>query len=292
MLSRVYVEKKPEFRVEAEQLRRELIDIPAVRRLHKVRVLNRYDVEGLSEEAFEQVLPIVFSEPQVDDVTFDLPQPKDGKGCVFAVEYLPGQFDQRADSASECIQLITQGERPLVANARVYVLEGPLEDSEVDAIKHYLINPVESREASLDVPETLRIDYPEPADVEVLHGFSTLDKAALAAFIDDRGLAMDLADITFAQQYFRAEGRDPSITEVKLIDTYWSDHCRHTTFGTVLTDVRNSKPSIASRLMMVSTSMCAIAASSPAVRMLTANPLSTSRQPLSLKHLPIVSTVG
>ncbi len=231
---RVYVEKKPGFDVEAQQLKSELKDILGVSALSGLRLVNRYDVEGISKELFEQCVPTVFSEPQSDTATYEAPA-ADG-AAVFAVEFLPGQFDQRADSASECIQLISQGERPLVRSAKVYYLEGALTAEDVDAIKHYVINPIEARESSLDERETLVMTYPEPADVEVVDGFTDLDPEGLAAFIADRGLAMDLADIEFCQRYFADEGRNPTITEIKMIDTYWSDHCRHTTFGTVLTD--------------------------------------------------------
>ena len=231
---RVYVEKKPGFDVEAQQLKSELKDILGVSALSGLRLVNRYDVEGISKELFEQCVPTVFSEPQSDTATYEAPA-ADG-AAVFAVEFLPGQSDQRADSASECIQLISQGERPLVRSAKVYYLEGALTAEDIDAIKHYVINPIEARESSLDERETLVMTYPEPADVEVVDGFTDLDSEGLAAFIADRGLAMDLADIEFCQRYFADEGRNPTITEIKMIDTYWSDHCRHTTFGTVLTD--------------------------------------------------------
>lgn len=236
MVLRVYVEKKPGFDVEASQLLVELQSILGIAALSGLRLVNRYDVEGISQELFEQCVPTVFSEPQSDTATLEMP---DAQGAaVFAVEYLPGQFDQRADSASECIQLISQGERPEVRSAKVYYLEGNLSAEDVEAIKHYVINPIEAREASLDERETLAMVYPEPADVEVVEGFLELDEAGLEAFIAERGLAMDLADIVFCQKYFAEEGRAPSITEIKMIDTYWSDHCRHTTFGTVLEDIQ------------------------------------------------------
>ena len=235
MVSRVYVEKKPGFDVEAQQLAHELRDILGIERLEGLRLVNRYDVEGITGELFAQCVPTVFSEPQSDVATLEMPA-ADG-AAVFAVEYLPGQFDQRADSASECIQLISQGERPEVRSAKVYMLEGALSDEDVAAIKHYVINPIEAREASLDVRETLHLEQPVPGMVETVDGFLELDEAGLAAFIADRGLAMDLADIAFCQQYFAEEGRNPTITEIKMIDTYWSDHCRHTTFGTVLDNV-------------------------------------------------------
>ena len=232
MVFRVYVEKKPGFDVEAQQLCGELRTILGVEALEGVRIVNRYDVEGISQELFDQATPTVFSEPQVDTVSADLPD--FGGAAVFAVEYLPGQFDQRADSASECIQLISQGERPTVRSAKVYALSGALNDADIEAVKHYVINPVEAREASLETKTTLRMEVVQPGKVEVIAGFNDLDDAGLQAFIDERGLAMDLADARFCQQYFRGERRNPTITEIKVIDTYWSDHCRHTTFGTRL----------------------------------------------------------
>ncbi len=236
MVKRVYVEKKPGFDVEAQQLFAELRDILGVDGLEGVRVIRRYDVEGISDELFEESVSSVFSEPAVDEIAYELPVPADSK--VFAVEYLPGQFDQRAESASECIQLISQGERPAVRSANVYVLQGDVDAAKVDSVKGYVINPVEAREADLAEVDTLQQQFPEPAPVEVLDGFLSLDDAGLAQFVDDRGLAMDLGDIRFCQRYFAEEGRPPTITEIRMIDTYWSDHCRHTTFGTVLDDVR------------------------------------------------------
>ena len=236
MVSRIYVEKKPGFDGEAKSLERELRTLLGIESLTGLRLINRYDVEGITPELFASCVPTVFSEPQTDVATEEMPEVAEG-ASVFAVEFLPGQFDQRADSASECVQLISQGERPLVRSATVYVLEGALSEADVDAVKRYVVNPVEARLASLDKPATLAAEIPEPAPVEVLDGFRELDEAGLAAFIAERGLAMDAADIAFCQEYFRDEGRDPSITEIRVIDTYWSDHCRHTTFGTVLTDV-------------------------------------------------------
>ena len=220
MVSRVYVEKKPGFDVETQQLAHELRDILGIERLEGLRLVNRYDVEGITEELFAQCVPTVFSEPQSDVAALEMPE-TDG-AAVFAVEYLPGQFDQRADSASECIQLISQGERPEVRSAKVYVLEGALTDDDVAAIKHYVINPIEAREASLEPRETLHMEQPVPPMVETVEGFLDLDEAGLAAFIADRGLAMDLADLAFCQRYFVEEGRNPTITEIKMIDTYWS----------------------------------------------------------------------
>ena len=250
MVSRIYVEKKPGFDVEAQQLAQELRTILGIGSLEGLRIINRYDVEGIGEDLFQRCVPIVFSEPQVDAATAELPVEGvtlDEAGfvtgapagaAIFAVEYLPGQFDQRADSASECVQLISAGERPLVRSAKVYVLEGALTADDVEAIKHYVINPVEAREASLARKHTLKMSVATPADVERLEGFLDLDQEGLAAFIANRGLAMDLADITFCQQYFAGEHRNPTITEIRVIDTYWSDHCRHTTFGTQLEDVQ------------------------------------------------------
>ena len=234
MVSRVYVEKKPGFDVEAQQLKSELVTILGVKGLDSLRLINRYDVEGADEDLFRSCVPTVFSEPQVDFAYDELPA---GGVATFAVEFLPGQFDQRADSASECIQLISQGERPTVRSAKVYILDGELSDEDVEAIKRYVVNPVEARLATLELPETLTQDVPEPEPVEIIDGFRELDEAGLAAFIAERGLAMDEADIAFCQQYFKDEDRDPTITEIRVIDTYWSDHCRHTTFGTVLENI-------------------------------------------------------
>ena len=237
MVSRIYVEKKPGFDVEAQQLTAELRSILQLEALKNVRLINRYDVEGISTELFERCVPTVFSEPQSDTTYTELPEANGA--AVFAVEYLPGQFDQRADSASECIQLISQGERPDVLSAKVYYLEGDLTDAQVEEVKHYIINPIEAREASLSTRDTVKMVYPEPQPVEVIDGFTELDDAGLQAFIAKRGLAMDLDDIKVFQAYFRdEEKRQPTITEVKMVDTYWSDHCRHTTFGTVLDDVK------------------------------------------------------
>ena len=235
MVYRIYVEKKPGCDGEARQLQNELNSLLGIKELTGLRLLNRYDVEGISEALFDQCVSTVFSEPPVDNTYVTLPR---GEEIAFAVEYLPGQFDQRADSAAECIQLISQGERPLVRSARVYLLEGPLSEEQIAEIKKYVINPVEAREASLEERETLKMEYAVPTAVATLTGFNELDEAGLAAFIQEKGLAMDLGDIKFCREYFRSEQRDPTITEIKMIDTYWSDHCRHTTFGTILDDVQ------------------------------------------------------
>ena len=235
MVYRIFVEKKSELAHEANALLAELRNLLGIGALTSVRLLNRYDVENIGEELLDEAIASVFSEPQLDIVTREL----DAKGAtVFAVEYLPGQFDQRADSAAQCIQIISRGERPLIRTARVYVLEGKLSADEVEQIKKYVINPVEAREASLDVPATLVTRYDIPTTVETLGGFTKMDDNALAAFIKQYGLAMDLDDIRFCREYFAGEKRDPTITEIRMIDTYWSDHCRHTTFLTTIDNVK------------------------------------------------------
>ncbi len=228
---RIYVEKKPQFAVEAKNL---LADIQTALRpegLTGLRIINRYDVEGISKQDFALATPTIFSEPPVDTVYYDLPKAK--KSHMFATEYLPGQFDQRADSCEQCIQLLTQGERPRVRTARLYLLDGNVSAEDVERIKSYVINPVESREASLSTYDTLDVKYKIPTTVETLERFTSLDEAGLAEFVKNYALAMDLDDIKFCQNYFKqTEQRDPTITEIRMIDTYWSDHCRHTTFLT------------------------------------------------------------
>ena len=240
MVYRVYVEKKPELAHEAASLLGELTNLLGVKALTGLRVINRYDVENLDPELFEYAKKTVFSEPQVDLVYDTL----EADGAVFAVEYLPGQFDQRADSAAQCIQILSRGERPTVRTAKVYVLSGALTDAELETVKHYVINPVEAREASLGKPETLAVTYDMPETVESLPQLMDMDNEALAIFIDERGLAMDVDDLRFTRDYFHYEGRIPTITEIKIIDTYWSDHCRHTTFMTTLDKVTFDDPEI------------------------------------------------
>ncbi|MCQ2468443.1 MAG: phosphoribosylformylglycinamidine synthase [Ruminococcus sp.] len=240
---RIYVEKKPEFAVEAQSV---LSDIRTALRyeIENVRILNRYDADKLSEEVFEAAVNTVFSEPAVDKVYRDMPSLGENER-VFAVEYLPGQFDQRADSCEQCIQILRQGERCRVRNARVYIIKGIISDAEFDRIKSYIINPVESREASLETVQTLDTNYEIPTTVEVLEGFTQLNAHGLHAFIDKFGLAMDYDDIKFCQDYFRnEERRDPTVTEIRMIDTYWSDHCRHTTFLTNVEKVDIAAPYI------------------------------------------------
>ena len=231
MVYRVYVEKKAELANEARALQHDLRAFLGIRSLTGLRLYNRYDLEGISRELFDYAVKTVLSEPQLDLVTDQVPQ----GDAVFAVEYLPGQFDQRADSAAQCIQILSQGERPAVRTARVYALEGVLTPQELEAVKQYVINPVESREASLDLPETLRMEYTVPTSVRTITGFTAMDAAGLDALREELGLAMDLDDLKFLQAYFRdEERRDPTITEIRVVDTYWSDHCRHTTFSTHL----------------------------------------------------------
>ena len=233
MVYRIYVEKKKGFDHEAQNLLGEVHGLLGIQSVTGLRILNRYDVEGVSEELFRSCIPTVFSEPPVDDTCDHCPE----ADVVFAVEYLPGQFDQRAASASECIQLISQGERPTVRTARVYLITGNPTEAELAQIKKYVINPVEAREASLSRKDTLQMEYPTPSTVETLTGFCALDEEGLANFVKEKGLAMDEADIAFCQKYFQSEQRDPTITEIRMIDTYWSDHCRHTTFGTILDEI-------------------------------------------------------
>jgi phosphoribosylformylglycinamidine synthase len=235
---RLYVEKKTPYAVEAAQLLSEIRGLMDIKSVSNVRMLNRYDVEGMDEALFETCKPIVFFEPQLDNAYIKLPLTG---AAVFAVESLPGQFDQRADSCAECIQLISQGERPTVRTARVYLLGGNPSEEEIQRIKKYVINPVESREASLEARYTLKMDYPEPEDIELLHGFRKLDRDAVGEFVRKYGLAMDADDLLFCQDYFLSENRDPTLTEIRMIDTYWSDHCRHTTFLTVLNEVNIEK---------------------------------------------------
>ena len=242
MVYRIFVEKKQELANEAKALLSELRNVVGIKGLESLRILNRYDVEKIDEALFENAAATIFSEPQLDIVSDEL----DAKGgIVFAVEPLPGQFDQRADSAAQCIQLQSQGDRPIVRSAKVYVLYGTLTEADIDRIKKYVINAVESREASLKKPETLTIEYAIPETVKTVEGFITMDEKALAELFDSLGLAMDLDDLKFLQTYFRDdEKRDPTITEIRVVDTYWSDHCRHTTFSTHIDNVKIDDPAV------------------------------------------------
>ena len=242
---RCYSEKRPGFDVEAHGLFDSLHNLLEIEALTGVRYLCRYDVEGVDEAIYAKAKNIVFSEPMAD-VCYDETFPaSEGAHTVLAVEPLPGQFDQRADSCAQCIQLMAQGERPIVAAAKVYVLEGELSDADLDKIRGYLINPVEAREASMDKPETLHAVYEIPTEVASVEGFIHMDTAALDEMQKSLGLAMDFDDLTFLQTYFRdEEHRDPTITEVRMVDTYWSDHCRHTTFLTQIDNVTFEDPMV------------------------------------------------
>ena len=232
---RIFVEKKPAFAVEANHLQQDIITNLQMPQLKNLRLFQRYDVQGITPEEFAAASKTIFAEPPVDFIYTEFPEITDAN--IFAIQFLPGQFDQRADSCAQSIQLLTQKQRPLVRSAKVYVLEGALSPEDIAAIKHYLINPVEAEEASLDMVDTLEEHYPQPDTVETLTGFLQETAPELAQRIKNMGLAMDLDDIQFCQNYFQSEQRDPTITEIKLIDTYWSDHCRHTTFQTNIEQV-------------------------------------------------------
>ena len=229
MVYRIFSEKKKELAHEAKALLSDINGLLQISSVKNIRVINRYDAENIEPELFDYAVKTVFSEPQLDNTYSELVN--DGQ-AIFAVEYLPGQFDQRADSAAQCIQLISKGERPVIRTAKVYIIYGNVTDAELAAIKKYVINPVEAREASLEKPETLAVKYDIPDSVATLDGFISLDRPALEEFVKKYGLAMDADDIAFCQDYFKSEHRDPTMTEIRMIDTYWSDHCRHTTFLT------------------------------------------------------------
>ncbi len=234
MVFRVFVEKKHGFDHEAQTLTADVRELLGIGGVEYIRVINRYDAEGIEKEIFDRAVRTVFSEPQMDNATAKI----DTDGAkAFATEYLPGQFDQRADSAAQCIQMLSKGERPAIRTAKVYAVYGKVSDGELDTIKRYVINPVESREADFALPETLKINHPVPQEVETLDGFLELDKEGLEAFVKKYALAMDGDDVAFCQDYFKKEKRDPTLTEIRMIDTYWSDHCRHTTFLTTIDGV-------------------------------------------------------
>ena len=241
MVYRVYVEKRPGLAVEAEALLSDIRHFLGITSISGLRLLNRYDVENIDRALFDEAKTTVFSEPQVD-VTYDALPTADH---VFGVEYLPGQYDQRADSAAQCIQIISQKPRPTVRTAKIYLINGDPTADELAAIRKYVINPVEAREADLSEKETPATKYDIPADVAVMNGFLALDREGLAAFVKQYGLAMDTDDLAFLQAYFRSENREPTITEIRMTDTYWSDHCRHTTFLTTIDDVTFDDPTLA-----------------------------------------------
>ena len=243
MVYRIYVEKKKGFDHEAASLTKDVIELLELSGVESIRVVNRYDVEGIDRALFDYACKTVFSEPQMDNATEDICL--DG-AKAFAVEYLPGQFDQRADSAAQCIQLISKSERPTVRTAKIYAVYGNVSDEELAAIKKYVINPVESREASMERCETLNIEYTIPETVATVSGFIFLDDAGLSELLDSLSLAMDLDDLRFLQNYFKnEEHRDPTITEIRVVDTYWSDHCRHTTFSTHIDNVKIDDKAVA-----------------------------------------------
>lgn len=236
MIRRLYVEKKPEFSVEAKGLLYELKENLKLSGIEQIRILNRYDVENISDEVYLDARDTIFSEPAVD-VVFEEEAPIEKGSVFFAVEYLPGQYDQRADSAEQCIKMISPEAEPRVKCAKMYILYGKINDKEKDRVISFCVNPVDSREASLEKPATLELDI-KPVEIEKgIEGFINMSEQALQQYIEDMGLAMSIEDIKMVQEYFLSEDRNPTITEIKVIDTYWSDHCRHTTFNTELTDI-------------------------------------------------------
>ena len=236
-IHRIFVEKKQEFAVEAQGIFADIKENLSLDALAAVRVINRYDVAGISDDEYSQARGLIFSEPPVDnacDEEITIP----ASDRVFAIEYLPGQYDQRADSAEECIAILTQKARPTVKAAKLIVLSGSISDEQFGKVKSYLINPVEMREAALEKPSTLEMEVDIPADVAIIDGFTEMDDAKIAAFVSDMGFAMDADDLRFCQAYFRdTEHRNPTMTELRMIDTYWSDHCRHTTFLTKINNI-------------------------------------------------------
>ena len=235
---RVYVEKKPAYAVQAKELKHEISSYLGIKSATNVRVLIRYDVENISDEVFEKACRTVFAEPPLDALYLEKFESAEG-AKIISVEYLPGQIDQRADSAVQCVQFLDGDSQPIIRSATTYVIEGNVTDEEFDAIKHHCINPVDSRETGLEKPETLVTVFPEPEDVKIFDGFKDMPEADLKALYDSLNLAMTFKDFQHIQNYFKnEEKRDPSMTEIRVLDTYWSDHCRHTTFSTELTDVK------------------------------------------------------
>ena len=234
---RVYVEKKPDFAVQAKELKHEISSYLGIKTVTGVHVFIRYDVENISEEVFEKACGCVFSEPPVD-ILYKETIPMAEGARVFSVEYLPGQFDQRADSAVQCVQFLKEDEQPIIKSATTYVIEGEITEEEFTAIKNHCINPVDSRETDMVKPETLVTKFEEPEDVKIFEGFSQMEEAELKELYSSLNLAMTFKDFQHIQNYFKnEEKRDPSMTEIRVLDTYWSDHCRHTTFSTELKKV-------------------------------------------------------
>ena len=245
---RVFVEKKPGFNVEAQKMRADLSENLGLSSIEDLKLINRYDISGISGEEFPAARGTIFSEPNVDDV-YDEAYPLPEGYAAFAMEYLPGQYDQRADSAAQCVQLLTQGERPNVATARVVAVKGKLREGDLERIEDYLINPVESRLASLEKPKTLDGKAPVPPDVARVGGFLSMSGEELREYRSRMGFAMSFEDLKFCRDYFRTqEKRDPSVTELRVIDTYWSDHCRHTTFLTRLESIRVERSAVGSAI--------------------------------------------
>ncbi|TGE33289.1 phosphoribosylformylglycinamidine synthase [Desulfosporosinus sp. Sb-LF] len=241
LVKRIYVEKKPGYDIEAQGLLNDLLENLGIIGLENLRIINRYDISGITDEEYAQSRPIIFAEPPLD-LVFDEQLEIPTKDLVFAMEYLPGQYDQRADSAAQCVQILTQKERPIIASAKVIVLKGQIAAEDFQKIKDYCINPVESREASLDKPESLEFESVIPPDVEIIDRFIEMTPDELREFFQATGLAMSYEDLAFCQGYFReTEKRNPTITEIRVIDTYWSDHCRHTTFNTRIEEVAFSE---------------------------------------------------
>ena len=236
-VKRVYAEKKQAFAVQAKALQHEIKSYLGIRGVTNVRVLIRYDIENLSDETFERACNGVFAEPPVDTLYKEMFPMKENERA-FSIEYLPGQFDQRADSAVQCVQFIREDEEPVIRTATTYVIEGEMTDEEFEAVKAHCINPVDSRETGMDKPETLVTQFDEPKDVRIFDGFQYMEEGRLKELYNSLGLAMTFKDFLHIQKYFQGEEkRDPSMTEIRVLDTYWSDHCRHTTFSTELTKI-------------------------------------------------------
>ena len=236
-VKRIYVEKKEPYAVHAKELKQELREYLDIKTLENVRVLIRYDVEALSDATYQKALVTVFSEPPVDDV-YEGTFKRDAGDKVFSVEYLPGQFDQRADSAEQCVKLLNEKEEPVIRSATTYVLAGNISEGDFERIKSYCINPVDSRETDEEIPDTLLTKFDEPEDVKIFDGFKDMPEEKLKKLYESLGLAMTFKDFLHIQKYFKSEeNRDPSMTEIRVLDTYWSDHCRHTTFLTELKNV-------------------------------------------------------
>ncbi|MBN2882807.1 MAG: phosphoribosylformylglycinamidine synthase, partial [Clostridia bacterium] len=236
-VKRIFVEKKPGYDIEARSVLNDIKVLLGIKGIKSLRMINRYDIEGIDDSEYQHARLTVFAEPPVDIVHDGiLTVPDDFR--IFAYEYLPGQFDQRADSCAQCIELLSEKRKPVVRTARVIVIEGTISDSEFAKIKEHLVNPVDSRIASLDMPETLEMHLEIPKTIETLKDFIKMDRITRDRFMREFSLAMNPADLEFVQRYFRdAENRNPTLTEIRVIDTYWSDHCRHTTFLTEIEDI-------------------------------------------------------